>query len=308
MVALPTETVYGLACLALDEQAVQKVFELKQRPPTNPLIVHVLNFCQAEQIAHVNSFAKLLCQKFWPGPLTLILPKRQVIPDSVTAGLDTVAVRSPSHPLFRKILQEAAQPIAAPSANPFSRVSSTTPQEVFDSFGKACPPILDGGKCNIGLESTVLDLTSDTPSILRSGPISKSELEEFLGCEIFNSPKTTDSRVARKSPGLSAKHYAPETPIRLYKNIYEIKQIDHWSADDLIILPCEDLIAGFNSKSATIITFSATDNAKDIARNLYATLNQADQLEKKLIHLALLEETNGLAEAVNDRLTRASSS
>jgi len=308
VVALPTETVYGLACLALDEQAVQKVFELKQRPPTNPLIVHVLNFCQAEQIAHVNSFAKLLCQKFWPGPLTLILPKRQVVPDSVTAGLDTVAVRSPSHPLFRKILQEAAQPIAAPSANPFSRVSSTTPQEVFDSFGKACPPILDGGKCNIGLESTVLDLTSDTPSILRSGPISKSELEEFLGCEIFNSPKTTDSRVARKSPGLSAKHYAPETPIRLYKNISEIKQVEHWSADDLIILPSEDLIAGFNSKSATIITFSATDNAKDIARNLYATLNQADQLEKKLIHLALLEETNGLAEAVNDRLTRASSS
>jgi len=308
VVALPTETVYGLACLALDEQAVQKVFELKQRPPTNPLIVHVLNFCQAEQIAHVNSFAKLLCQKFWPGPLTLILPKRQVIPDSVTAGLDTVAVRSPSHPLFRKILQEAVQPIAAPSANPFSRVSSTTPQEVIDSFGKACPPILDGGKCNIGLESTVLDLTSDTPSILRSGPISKSELEEFLGCEIFNSPKTTDSRVARKSPGLSAKHYAPETPIRLYKNISEIKQVEHWSADDLIILPSEDLIAGFNSKSATIITFSATDNAKDIARNLYATLNQADQLEKKLIHLALLEETNGLAEAVNDRLTRASSS
>jgi L-threonylcarbamoyladenylate synthase len=308
VVALPTETVYGLACLALDEQAVQKVFELKQRPPTNPLIVHVLNFCQAEQIAHVNSFAKLLCQKFWPGPLTLILPKRQLIPDCVTAGLDTVAVRSPSHPLFRKILQDAEQPIAAPSANPFSRVSSTTPQEVFDSFGKACPPILDGGKCNIGLESTVLDLTSDNPSILRSGPISKSELEEFLGFEIFNSPKTTDSRVARKSPGLSAKHYAPETPIRLYKNISEIKQIEHWSADDLIILPSKDLIAGFNSKSATIITFSTTGNAEDIARNLYATLKQADRLEKKLIHLALLKETNGLAEAVNDRLTRASSS
>ena len=308
MVALPTETVYGLACLALDEQAVQQVFELKERPPTNPLIVHVLNFHQAEQIAHVNSIAKLLCQEFWPGPLTLILPKRQVIPDSVTAGLDTVAVRSPSHPLFRKILQKTAQPIAAPSANRFSRVSSTTPQEVFDSFGKDCPPILDGGKCNIGLESTVLDLTSETPSILRPGPISKNELEEFLGFEIFNYSKTSDSRVARKSPGLSAKHYSPETPIRLYKNISAIKQIEHWTADDLIILPSEDLIAGFNSESATIITFSATGNAKDIARNLYATLKQADQLEKKLIHLALLEETNGLAGAVNDRLTRASSS
>lgn len=308
IVALPTETVYGLACLALDKQAIKKVFELKQRPPTNPLIVHVLDLSQTEQIAHVNPFAKLLCEKFWPGPLTLILPKRQVIPDSVTAGLDTVAVRSPSHPLFREILQEADQPIAAPSANLFSRVSSTTPQEVFDSFGKACPPILDGGKCNIGLESTVLDLTSDTPSILRPGPISKSQLEEFLGFEILNSPKASDSGVARKSPGLSAKHYSPETPIRLYKNISAIKQIECWSANDLIILPSEDLISGFNSKPATIITFSVTGNAKDIAHNLYATLKQADQLKKKLIHLALLEETKGLAGAVNDRLTRASSS
>ena len=308
VVALPTETVYGLACLALDEQAVQKVFELKGRPPTNPLIVHVLDSHQAEQVASVNSFAKLLCQKFWPGPLTLILPKRQMIPDRVTAGLDTVAVRSPSHPLFRKVLREAGQPIAAPSANLFSMVSSTTPQEVFDSFGEACPPILDGGKCNIGLESTVLDLTSDTPSILRPGPISKEELEEFLGFEISTSKKTTDSSVARKSPGLSAKHYSTETPIRLYENIYAIQQIERWTADDLIILPCKDLIAGFDSALATIITFSATGNTREIAHNLYATLKKADQLEKKLIHLALLEETDGLAGAVNDRLTRASSS
>ena len=308
VVALPTETVYGLGCLALDELAVQKVFELKQRPPANPLIVHVLDLEQAEQIAYVNSTAKLFCQKFWPGPLTIILPKRKVVPDSVTAGLDTVAMRSPSHPLFRKILQETTQPIAAPSANPFSRVSSTTPQEVFDSFGEDCPPILDGGKCNIGLESTVLDLAGDTPSILRPGPISKNELEEFLGIEIRNSSKTSGAKVAQKSPGLSAKHYSPETPIRLYEDISAIHRIENWTTHDLIILPSEDLIAAFNSEPAKVIAFSTTGNAKDIARNLYATLKKADLLEKKLIHLALLEESSGMAEAVNDRLTRASSS
>jgi L-threonylcarbamoyladenylate synthase len=217
-------------------------------------------------------------------------------------------MRSPSHPLFRKILQETTQPIAAPSANPFSRVSSTTPQEVFDSFGEDCPPILDGGKCNIGLESTVLDLTSDPPSILRPGPISKNELEKFLGIEIRNLSKTSGAKVAQKSPGLSARHYSPETPIRLYEDISAIHRIENWTAHDLIILPSEDLIAAFSSEPAKVIAFSTTGNTKDIARNLYATLKKADLLEKKLIHLALLEESSGMAEAVNDRLTRASGS
>jgi L-threonylcarbamoyladenylate synthase len=308
VVALPTETVYGLACLALDKKAVQKVYEIKERPPTNPLIVHVLNVDEAEKIAYLNPTAKRLCHEFWPGPLTLILPKRQMIPDNVTAGLDTVAIRSPSHPLFRKILQETNQPLAAPSANLFSKVSSTTPQEVSDSFGGNCPPILDGGKCNIGLESTVLDLTTKVPTILRPGPISKDELAGVVGDNILSSSKTGDSSVAQKSPGLSAKHYSPETPIRLYQDIAAIQRINHWTEGDLIILPHEGLLADLNWEPASTISLSASGNAKEIARNLYATLKKADSRGKKLIHLALLEESSGLAGAVNDRLMRASSS
>lgn len=308
IVALPTETVYGLACLALDENAVQKVYELKERPSTNPLIVHVLNTEEAEKIAYLNPNAKRLCHNFWPGPLTLILPKRQMIPDNVTAGLSTVAIRSPSHPLFRKILHETGQPLAAPSANLFSKVSSTTPQEVSDSFGENCPPILDGGKCNIGLESTVLDLTNKVPAILRPGPISKEEITEVLGGSILHSSKTSHPSVAQKSPGLSAKHYSPETPIRLYENLSLIQEIKQWTTDDLIILPHEDLIADIDWGSASTISFSASGNTEEIARNLYATLKKADSRCKKLIHLALLEEASGLAEAVNDRLIRASNS
>ena len=308
IVALPTETVYGLACLALDESAVQKVFDLKGRPSTNPLIVHVLNIEQAENIAELNSIAKLLCQEFWPGPLTLILPKKTAIPEKVTAGLNTVAIRSPSNPLFRKILEKADQPLAAPSANRYSKVSATTPREVMDSFGEDCPPILDGGKSNIGLESTVLDLTGDKPEILRLGPISKKELEKFLDIEILNSSKTKDAGNAQKSPGLSSKHYSPETPIRLYKDISAIMQVEHWTADDLIIFPSENLIPSSKLEPATAIAFSVTGEAKEIARNLYATLNKADRFEKKLMHMALLEDAGDVTGAVNDRLTRASSS
>ena len=308
VVALPTETVYGLACLALDDNAVQKVFDLKGRPSTNPLIVHVLNIEQAENIAELNSMAKLLCQEFWPGPLTIILPKKAVIPEKVTAGLNTVAIRSPSNPLFRKILEKTDQPLAAPSANRFSKVSATTPREVMYSFGEDCPPILDGGKSNIGLESTVLDLTGDTPEILRLGPISKRELEKFLEIEILNSSKTKEASTAQKSPGLSSKHYSPETPIRLYKDISAILQVEHWTADDLIIFPSEKLIPNSKLEPATAIAFSVTGEAKEIAHNLYATLNKADRFEKKLMHMALLEDAGDVAGAVNDRLTRASSS
>lgn len=309
IVALPTETVYGLACLALDGNAIQKVFDLKGRPSTNPLIVHVLDIEQAENIAEFNSIAKLLCQKFWPGPLTLILPKKAVIPKKVTAGLNTVAIRSPSHPLFRIILEKADQPLAAPSANRFSKVSATTPREVMDSFGEDCPLILNGGKSNIGLESTVLDLTADPPEILRLGPISKKELEKFLEIEILNSSKTKHVSAVQKSPGLSSKHYSPETPIRLYKDISAILQVEHWTADDLIIFPGENLITHRSKlEPATAIAFSVTGETKEIAHNLYATLNKADRFEKKLLHMALLLDDGEVAAAVNDRLTRASSS
>ena len=134
VVALPTETVYGLACLALDSNAVDKVFRLKKRPPSNPLIVHVLNLEHATEISYPNTVCKLLCRKFWPGPLTLIIPKKKIVPENVTAGLETVAIRSPSHPLFRKVLESTGMPIAAPSANPYSTISPTSAIEVMNSL------------------------------------------------------------------------------------------------------------------------------------------------------------------------------
>ena len=308
VVALPTETVYGLACLALDSDAVDKVYQLKGRPSSNPLIVHVLNVEQAMEISYPDAICKLLCQKFWPGPLTLIIPKRKVVPSNVTAGLDTVAMRSPSHPLFRKVLQSIGKPLAAPSANPYSKISPTSAEEVMDSFGNTCPPVLDGGKCEIGLESTVLDLTCEAPTILRPGPISRTDVEKVIGRELSNPTETFKSGIPRKSPGLSAKHYAPETPIRLYPDINALLKLAPSSSENLIIIPSKEFLSSFDSCPAKVITFSESGDSMEIGRNLYATLKKADLSKKKTIHLAMLEETDGMAEAINDRLRRASCS
>jgi len=308
VVALPTETVYGLACLALDPDAVAKVYRLKGRPSTNPLIVHVLNLEQAMEISYPDTICKLLCRKFWPGPLTLIIPKKKVVPDNVTAGLETVAIRSPSHPLFRKVLQSTGKPLAAPSANPYSTVSPTSADEVMHSFGNTCPPVLDGGKCEIGLESTVLDLTCETPTILRPGPISRTDVEKVIGRKLVNPTETFKSGSPRKSPGLSAKHYAPETPVRLYPSVKSLLKLAPSSSENLIIIPSKEFLPSLDSYSATVMTFSENGDSMEIGRNLYSTLKKADLSKKKTIHLPMLEETDGMTEAINDRLRRASCS
>ena len=306
IVALPTETVYGLACLALEEQSVDKVFQLKKRPSDNPLIVHVLDLDQAQMVAVLNPIAKLLCNEFWPGPLTLILPKRDELPGNVTACLETVAVRSPSHALFRTVLKEVGQPLAAPSANPHSKLSPTNAEEVLEFFDSELP-VLDGGKCTFGVESTVLDLTSEKPSILRPGPIAQDTLEEFLGIEILSGLPRTKKGEPQKSPGLALKHYAPETSVRLYSCFDEILELEDLTSDDLIIVPHHGMIALVQSSSpAKVLSFSKTGEPEDIARNLYATLRAADCFEKKLIHVALLRDTTGIIAAINDRLRRAS--
>ena len=243
VVALPTETVYGLACLALDSNAVDKVFRLKKRPPSNPLIVHVLNLEHATEISYPNTVCKLLCRKFWPGPLTLIIPKKKIVPENVTAGLETVAIRSPSHPLFRKVLESTGMPIAAPSANPYSTISPTSAIEVMNSLGNSCPPVLDGGKCNIGLESTVLDLTCETPKILRPGPISKDELEKALGRQIVN-PSETNEPDPPVNPQVfrpSTTHPKPRTPLPKHTIITQnrsifVRELDHNSEQRILAL------------------------------------------------------------------------
>jgi len=306
VVALPTETVYGLACLALNADAVDKVFRLKGRPSSNPLIVHVLDLDQANRLSYPDELCSLLSKRFWPGPLTLILPKKKVVPDNVTAGLDTVAIRSPSHPLFRKVLQLTGEPLAAPSANPYSKVSPTSAEEVITSFGNTCPPVLDGGKSEIGLESTVLDLSCQTPTILRPGPISKTEVEKVIGKEVLNTNETVETGSPSKSPGLSVKHYAPETPVRLYPSLKELLSLAPSSSENLILIPSKKSLPLFDSYSAAVMYFSETGDPVEIGRNLYTSLHKGDLLKKKIIHIPLIEKTGGIVEAINDRLRRAS--
>jgi len=216
LVALPTETVYGLAASALDAQAVARIYEAKGRPSTSPLIVHVASVEMARELARVwPPEAELLATRFWPGPLTLIVPKNPVVPDIVTAGLNTVALRMPAHPVTLDVIRLAGIPLAAPSANRFTGLSPTTSEHVRQALGDRVDLIVDGGPCSVGIESTVLSLVGE-PTVLRPGMISAAELEEALGKAV----KVVDKveTVAHPSPGMHERHYSPRTPLRLVRD------------------------------------------------------------------------------------------
>ena len=305
---LPTETVYGLACSALCPNAIKKVFFLKGRPINNPLIVHVLDHDSAKEICVTNTRSKILTEKFWPGALTLILPKKKCIPTEITAGLNSVAVRSPSHPIFREILEMVKLPLAAPSANPSNKLSPTSLQDVIDAFGAKCPPMIDGGQCEFGIESTVLDLTVQTPSILRFGPITKEQIEEVLEMEINSNSSSPHKKLnqSQKSPGQGSLHYAPETPLYLHSNHMKMLKSEIIDKENIIIIP-KDLIPQkeiVNNKR--LIFLPASNNSLKTAKVLYATLRKADKLMGEKIHIALYPSTSQLFTAINDRLTRAS--
>ncbi|MBV9301159.1 MAG: threonylcarbamoyl-AMP synthase [Acidobacteriaceae bacterium] len=211
LVAFPTETVYGLGANALDANAVRRTYEAKGRPASSPLIVHVANEGMAKSItAEWPQIAQTLARRFWPGPLTLVLKKSQAIPDLVTAGLDSVGVRVPAHPVALELIRRAAVPIAAPSANRFTEVSPTTAEHVRVGLGNRVDMILDGGSTQVGIESTVVALTRDPPAVLRPGMISKPELEAATG-RVWSTDTAPQNRSA--SPGLHPRHYAPRTPL-----------------------------------------------------------------------------------------------
>jgi L-threonylcarbamoyladenylate synthase len=206
LVAFPTETVYGLGANALDPAAVQRIFEAKGRPLSSPLIVHVARVEMARGLALVwPEKAEALALKFWPGPLTIVVPKRDLIPDIVTAGLPSVGLRMPAHPLALELLKATGLPLAAPSANRFTQVSPTTAQHVRDGLGDAVDLVLDGGPCMVGIESTVLSLAGDTPRILRAGMISQPEIEAVIG--------PVEVGAGAESPGQHPKHYSPRTRV-----------------------------------------------------------------------------------------------
>ncbi len=206
LVAIPTETVYGLAANALDEAAVRRIFEAKGRPASNPLIVHVSNVAMAKELAlNWPPEADRLATHFWPGPLTIIVPKHPIVPDIVTAGLPSVALRMPSHPVALAVIEAAGVPLAAPSANRFTQLSPTTAQHVRDGLGSAVDFVLDGGPCTVGIESTVISLSGLNPRILRPGMISRTQIEGVIG--------PVDVGAGEESPGQHPKHYSPRTRV-----------------------------------------------------------------------------------------------
>lgn len=222
LVAFPTETVYGLGAHALDAAAVRKIFEAKGRPAFNPLIVHVLDGAAARAlVTEWPPMAEALAQRFWPGPLTLVLPRQAIVPDVITGGGPTVAIRSPAHPVARALLEATGLPIAAPSANRFTELSPVTAEQVERALGDRVECILDGGRTNVGIESTVVDLSGPVPMLLRPGTITQAELEAITG-PLARPAKAVDDETPRPSPGMMARHYAPRAPVVLT----EAKDID----------------------------------------------------------------------------------
>ena len=215
LVAFPTETVYGLGALALDAEKVQRIFAAKSRPTQNPLIVHVLDAKMAQRVcATWPETAQRIAEALWPGPLTLILPKRDIVPMVVTAGLTTVAVRAPSHPVARALLVELGEPVAAPSANLYTEISPTRAEHVRKGLSGRIDLILDGGPAEVGVESTVLDLCGPVPTVLRPGAVTPSQLERVIGHVAVVAEQVADDH-ARASPGQSKKHYAPRAQVAL---------------------------------------------------------------------------------------------
>jgi L-threonylcarbamoyladenylate synthase len=303
LVAVPTETVYGLAANALDARACRKIFSAKGRPTTDPLIVHFHDLTQLDAIAENNDAARRLAAKFWPGPLTLVLPKKTNVPAIVSAGLPSVAVRMPAHPLFRRLLKLAGVPLAAPSANPFGYVSPTTARHVQDGLGKKIRHILDGGPATIGLESTIVDLRDPArPRLLRPGAITRAELERVLGCRVLAPPRrvAAEKKVrAQLAPGLLKRHYSPRTPVLLHETLSAV--VARAGARDAAGVQTAQP-AGRTTEN--IFWLDARGDLRGIARELFATLRRLDDGRFTKIHVALASG-DGLAEAINDRLRRA---
>lgn len=298
LVAIPTETVYGLAANALNSAAVVKIFEAKNRPFFNPLIVHIGASEKMDAlISSKPTYVAALCEKFWPGPLSLVLPKSDIVPDIVSGGLDTVAIRMPNHPMTLKLLQVLDFPLAAPSANPFKYISPTSAQHVAGQMGDKLAYILDGGPSEVGLESTIIKCLENEIILLREGKIQADELEKCAGVKVLAFKGEGEKPQA---PGMLSTHYAPSCKV--------------------IVGDIEALLEEYKEKKVGLLSFSKKRSAKNIkqqeilsstadlaeaASNLFAALRKLDSSEIELI-LAEAVPNTGIGKAINDRLNRAS--
>jgi L-threonylcarbamoyladenylate synthase len=299
LVAFATETVYGLGANALDTRAVARIFEVKGRPRFDPLIVHVAEPKWLERIVtSIPNVGRKLIDCFWPGPLTLVLPKTTIVPDLVTAGLPTVAVRMPAHPLALEFLGRADRPVAAPSANLFGQVSPTTAQHVADQLDSRIDYILDGGPCTVGLESTVLDLSGAIPAVLRPGGISREQIEEVIG-HVESSRFVSDEARPQQGPGMLSTHYATRTPLVLADLDDRLPNAPRIG---LLALQPEQSLQRF----AAVEILSPSGDLTEAAAMLFAAMRRLDALNLDLIIARPVPEA-GLGRAINDRLRRAAS-
>lgn len=303
LVAVPTETVYGLAANALDARACRKIFRAKGRPTHDPLIVHIHSLAQLSQLCEPNETALKVARKFWPGPLTLVLPKKSVVPAIVTAGRDSVAVRMPGHRLFRRLLKLVDLPLAAPSANPFGYISPTSAKHVLQSLGTKIEAILEGGSSRIGVESTILDLRDPRrPAILRPGAITAAQLASVIGRRVVSGKKVAKRQAAdvgQIAPGLLARHYSPRTPVVLHPHLPSVAQAKAEPTEAFVYLR-----RPVGRGAPNVFWLDPRGDLRGVARRLFATLRKLDALRFERLHVERAPN-QGLGQAINDRLTRA---
>lgn len=294
LVALPTETVYGLGANALNANAVAKVFKAKERPSFDPLIVHVASIEQAHAVAELNEAAISLFERFSPGPLTLVLPKKNVVPDLVTSGHPTVAVRIPDHPMTLEVIKKSGLCIAAPSANPFGFTSPTTAMHVQQQLGERIDAVLDGGPCGVGLESTIVDLCG-RPRVLRLGGLALEELESVLGVLDVQTSSSNPN-----APGMLSSHYNPGATIRLFDNLDVLRS----SIETVGNCDVGFLVMSAEMEGSNVFNLSRALNDEEAASRLFIGLRELKARGFKEIWAHYLPE-NGLGRAINDRLKRA---
>jgi L-threonylcarbamoyladenylate synthase len=298
VVAIPTETVYGLAGAINSNAAIEKIFKIKNRPATNPLIVHISKHEDIDLVAtEIPQAALKLAEALWPGPLTLVLKKQPGISDLITAGSNTVAVRMPKHPLTLSLLQHLEIPIAAPSANPFGRVSPTMAGHVFDYFNGTIPLILDGGACNIGIESTIVGFEDGEAVLYRYGTIIPEEIEKVIG----NIHVNTQVKDTPKAPGMFLKHYSPRTPLIFTDDVETV--IKYHSGKRVGVLSYNKPLTW--GAAAFEIVLSEKGNIEEAAAGIYAALHK---LDNEALDIIIAQELpyHGIGAAINDKLYRAS--
>jgi len=298
VVGIPTETVYGLAGNALDADVALKIFSVKNRPHFDPLIVHTHGIDEIEKyVSEIPAKARLLMQRFMPGALTLLLKKKSLVPDIITSGLDTVAIRVPNHPLTLKLLKELPFPLAAPSANPFGYISPTTAQHVFDQLQGKIPYVLDGGATAVGVESTIVGFDDDEPVVYRLGGLAVEEIEKVIGKVKVNVNAASNP----KTPGMLKSHYAPAIDLIFDEPATLAKlRTEHKTAG---VICFDKAIDGLTGSKQVLL--SPVGDLNEAAKNLFAAMRSLDNSGVDIIYAVRFPDT-GLGRAINDRLKRAS--